>query len=152
MGKSKAKKLTDAYCRSLNRLDKRYFKPGDYPGLEFWVMPSGVKTWFFQYKVKGKKYQQRKKLGNYPSLGVVEATKRAKELSIKIYNGEDPQQTEKAEILKMQLGEVIRSYYQQELTTVNQYAPSTIKGIKATFGPWIFRNTYDKDILNRLVR
>jgi len=152
MGKSKAKKLTDAYCRSLNRLDKKYYKSGDYPGLEFWVLTSGLKTWFFQYRTKFKKYPQRKKLGNYPSLGVVEATKRAKELATKIYNGEDPQQTEKAEILKMQLGEVIRSYYQQELTSVNQYALSTIKGIKATFGPWILRNTYDKDILNRLVR
>ena len=152
MGKSKAKKLTDAYCRSLNRLDKKYYKSGDYPGLEFWVLTSGLKTWFFQYRTKFKKYPLRKKLGNYPSLGVVEATKRAKELATKIYNGEDPQQTEKAEILKMQLGEVIRSYYQQELTSVNQYALSTIKGIKATFGPWILRNTYDKDILNRLVR
>ena len=35
MGKiSKAKKLTDAICRDLPRLDKYYFKPGDYPELE----------------------------------------------------------------------------------------------------------------------
>ena len=151
MGK-KTKRLSDAICRDLNRLDKRYFKPGDYPGLEFWVMPSGVKTWFFQYKVKGKKYQQRKKIGNYPVVGVVEATKRAKELSTKIYNGEDPKETEKADVLKMQLGEVLRSYYQDELTTTNQHETSTIKTIKATFGPWVFRNTYDKEILNRLAK
>ncbi len=150
--RKKSKKLSDAICRDLNRLDKRYFKPGDYPGLEFWVMPSGIKTWQFQYKVKNKKYQQRKKIGNYPNIGVVEANKRAKALSIKIYNGEDPKQTEKAEILKMQLGDVLRRYYQEELTSINLYAQSTIKGIKATFGPWIFRNTYDKDILNRLDR
>ena len=31
--KTKAKKLTDAICKSLPRLDKRYCKPGDYPGL-----------------------------------------------------------------------------------------------------------------------
>jgi hypothetical protein len=49
MGK-KTKRLSNAICRDLNRLDKRYFKPEDYPGLEFWVMPSGVKTWFFQYR------------------------------------------------------------------------------------------------------
>ena len=49
----------------------------------------------------------------------------------------------------MQLGDAIRRYYQEELTTINQYRPSTIKGIKATFGPWIFRNTYEKDILLR---
>ncbi len=61
--KSKAKNLTDAICKSLNRLDKRYYKPGDYPGLEFWVMPSGVKTWVFQYRVKGNKYPYRKKRG-----------------------------------------------------------------------------------------
>ena len=152
MGKSKAKKLTDAICRDLNRLDKRYYKPGDYPGLEFWVLPSGVKTWYLQYTVKGKKYQQRKRLGNYPNIGVVEANKRARELSTKIYNNEDPKEQQKIEILSMQLGDALRSYYQEELTTVNQYAAKTIQGIKATFGPWIFRNTYDKEILNRLTK
>ena len=111
MGKT-TKLLSDAICRDLNRLDKRYYRQGYYPGLEFWVMPSGVKTWKFQYKIKGKKYQERKKIGNYPVVGVVEAVKRAKELSTKIFNGEDPKETEKADILKMQLGEVIKSYYQ----------------------------------------
>ena len=152
MKKSKVKKLTDAYCRSLNRLDKRYFKPGDYPGLEFWVAPSGTKTWYFQYTVKGKKYQQRKRLGNYPNIGVNEANRRAKDEAIKIFKGGDPREQEKTEILSMQLGDALRSYYQEELTTVNQYAAKTIQGIKATFGPWIFRNTYDKDILNRLAK
>jgi len=152
MGKSKAKKLTDAICRDLNRLDKRYFKPGDYPGLEFWVLPSGVKTWYYQYRTKNKKYQQRKRLGNYPNIGVVEANKRARELSTKIYNNEDPKEQQKIEILSMQLSDALRSYYQEELTTVNQYAAKTIQGIKATFGPWIFRNTYDKEILNRLAK
>lgn len=152
MGKSKVKKLTDAICRDLNRLDKRYYKPGDYPGLEFWVLPSGVKTWYLQYTVKGKKYQQRKRLGNYPNIGVVEATKRAKEEANKIFVGGDPKEQEKTEVLSMQLGDALRSYYQEELTTVNQYAAKTIQGIKATFGPWVFRNTYDKDILNRLAK
>jgi len=147
---SKSKKLSDAICRDLNRLDKRYFKQGDYPGLEFWVMPSGVKTWFYQYKVKAKKYQQRKKIGNYPTIGVVEAIKRAKALSTKIYNGEDPKEAEKTDTLNMQLGEAIRNYYQDELTTVNQYSLKTIEGIKGVFGPWILRDTYDKEILNRL--
>ena len=40
--KTKAKKLSDAICRSLPRLDKAYYKPGDYPGLEFWIMPGGT--------------------------------------------------------------------------------------------------------------
>ena len=150
--KSKARKLTDAVCRDLPRLDKRYYKLGDYPGLEFWVLPSGIKTWYYRYRTKSKNYQQRKRLGNYPTVSIVEATKKAKSESLKIFNGQDPREAEKSELLELQLGEVIRKYYAEELTTVNQYRPATIKGIKAVFGPWIFRNTYEKDILNRLER
>jgi len=150
--KSKAKNLTDAICRDLNRLDKRYFKPGDYPGLEFWVLPTGKKTWYFQYRTSAKKYQQRKKIGNYPVVGVVEATKRAKELSTKIYNGEDPKEAEKTDILNLQFGEAIRIYYRDELTVVNQYSEKTIAGIKGVFGPWVLRNTYNKDILDRVAK
>ena len=46
--KLKAKNLTDAICRSLPRLDKRYMKQGDFPGLEFWVQPGGSKSWYYQ--------------------------------------------------------------------------------------------------------
>ena len=144
------KKLTDAITRDLPRLDKPYYKPGDYPGLQLWVYPSGVKTWRYQYRTKYKKYQQRKHLGNYPTISVTAAVKRARELSEKIYDGEDPRAQEKADLLKMQLGEALRSYYQEELTTVNGHAETTIKGIKATLGPWVLRNTYDKEILDRV--
>jgi integrase len=150
--KSKAKKLTDAICRSLNRLDKAYSTPGDYPGLEFMVRPSGVKTWYYQYRTKNKKYPLRKKIGRYPVIGVVEAIKRAKVLSTKIYNGEDPKEAEKIDILNLQLGEAIRNYYREELTTINQYSPKTIEAIKGVFGPWILRNTYNKDILDRVAK
>ncbi len=150
--KSKAKKLTDAICRDLPRLDKKYYKPGDYPGLQFWVRTSGTKTWYYQYRTKHKKFPQRKKIGNYPVVGVVEAIKRAKDLSTKIYNGEDPKEAEKIDILNLQLGEAIRNYYREELTTVNQYSLKTIEAIKGVFGPWILRNTYNKDILDRVAK
>ena len=70
----------------------------------------------------------------------------------KIFKGEDPKEQIKSDLLKLQLGDAIRKYYQEELTSINQYRPSTIKGIKGTFGPWIFRNTYEKDILQRTER
>ena len=150
--KTKSKNLTDAICRDLPRLDKRYFKPGDYPGLEFWVHPSGKKSWYFQYKTKSKKYQQRKSLGNYPVVGVVEAIKKAKKISQQIFDGIDPNEQMKSDILKMQLGEALRVYYRDELTESNQHESTTIKTIKSTFGPWIFRNTYDKKILDLVSR
>ena len=95
MGKSKSKKLTDAICRDLPRLDKKYYKPGDYPGLQFWVLPSGTKTWYFQYNSKSRNYQKRKHLGQYPHVEVNEATKKAKSIAIKIFNGTDPEEKRK---------------------------------------------------------
>jgi hypothetical protein len=91
----KGKNLTDAICRSLPLLDKRYMKRGDYPGLEFWVQPGGTKSWAYQYSIKGTKYPIRKNLGTYPVVGVVEATNRVKKLSKDIFEGADPRQKEK---------------------------------------------------------
>ena len=54
--------------------------------------------------------------------------------------------------MKMQLGEAIKNYYAEELTEANRHRPKTIKNIKAIFKVWVFRNTYDKDILNLLTR
>ena len=150
--KSKAKKLTDATVRSLPRLDDLYITPADFPGLYLWVHPSGVKSWYYQQRIKGKKYPYRKSLGKYPSVGINQANSRAKQIALQIYGGTDPRATEKVEVLKEQLGQSIKKYYKDELTEVNQYRPATIKGVKAHFGPWIFRNTYTKDILNRLER
>lgn len=148
--KSKARKLTDAIVRSYNRLDKDQIIPGDFPGLYLWVLKSGVKTWKYQQRIKGKKYPYRKTLGKYPTVGVNEALARAKQLSHKIYGGIDPREEIKLEALNIQMGVAIKKYYQELLTESNQYRSSTIKGVKAIFNPWIFRSTYDKNILGRL--
>jgi len=145
-------KLTDAICRSLNRLDKKYYKPGNFPGVQFWVLTSGTKTWYYQYRTPNKKYPVSKRLGNYPHVGLVEAHKKAKQLAQNIFNGIYPEEQEKSDIMKMQLGEALKNYYIDELTEANRHRPSTIKNIKAIFKVWIFRNTYDKEILNKLLR
>ena len=145
-------KLTDAICRSLNRLDKKYYKPGNFPGVQFWVLTSGTKTWYYQYRTPNKKYPVSKRLGNYPHVGLIEAHKKAKQLAQNIFNGIYPEEQEKSDILKMQLGEALKNYYIDELTEANRHRPSTIKNIKAIFKVWIFRNTYDKEILNKLLR
>ena len=149
MKKSKAKNITDAIARDLPRLDEAYYKKGDYPGLELWVYPKGKKTWRFQYRTKNKKYPIRIKIGNYPTIGVVESIKRAKEEATKIYKGGDPKEAVKADILKMQLGEALRKYYAEELTTES---PNTVSSVKATINPWVLRDTYDKSILDRVAR
>ncbi len=66
-GQIKRKKLTDAYCRDLPRLDKHYFKPGDYPGLAIMgVIHQELRLGIFNTRLKVKKYQE-KKFGNYPA-------------------------------------------------------------------------------------
>ena len=52
-------------------------------------------------------------------------------VAIKIEDGLDPRSVEKADILKMQLGEAIKNYYAEELTEANRHRSSTIKNIKA---------------------
>jgi len=54
------RKLTEATIKSLNPLDKRKIYPADYPGLELWINPGGGRTWYFQYRVKGKKVSIKK--------------------------------------------------------------------------------------------
>jgi len=70
--------------------------------------------------------------------------KKAKQISQQVFNGTDPQEQIKSDILKMQLGDAIRKYYVEELTEANRHRQNTIKNIKAIFKVWIFRDTYDK--------
>ena len=102
--KPKVKKLIDAMVWSYNRLDKDQIIPGDHPGLYLWVLKSGVKTWKYQQRIKGKKYPYRKTLGKYSTVGVNEALARVKALSHKIYGGIDPREELKSEALNIQMG------------------------------------------------
>ena len=113
-------------------------------------LSSGIKTWNFQYRIKGKTYPFRKKMETI-LLSVFEAIKKSKANITTIFNGTDPKEQIKSDILKMQLGDAIRKYYVEELTEAKRHRPNTIKNIKAIFKVWIFRDTYDKaklEILN----
>ena len=81
------RKLTEATIKSLNPLDKRKIYPADYPGLELWVNPGGTKTWYKQYRVKGKKIPDRFRLGNYPQITIRDAELRAKKIDNDLFLG-----------------------------------------------------------------
>ena len=76
------RKLTDAVIRSINPLDERKIYSADYPGLELWVNPGGTKSWYKQYRVKGKKSPERFRLGNYPQITIRDAELRAKKINL----------------------------------------------------------------------
>ena len=81
------RKLTEATIKSLNPLDKRKIYPADYPGLELWINPGGGRTWYFQYRVKGKKHTERFRVGNYPKITIREAELRAKKIDNDLFLG-----------------------------------------------------------------
>ena len=76
-------KLTDNYISKIKHLDKdQFFSMPGVEGLTLQVykFPSKSKTWFYQYRPKGKN-PVRLKVGSYEELGINKAVTRAKKLS-----------------------------------------------------------------------
>ena len=85
-------KLTDNYISKIKHLDKdQFFSMPGVEGLTLQVYkhPSKSKTWFYQYRPKGK-YPVRLKIGSYEELGINKAVTRAKKLSNDIFMSKDP--------------------------------------------------------------
>ena len=72
-------KLTDKYIKDLNHLDKdKWISHNSVTGLVLGVYkyPSKSKTFFYQYRPKGK-HSVRIKIGSYEELGIQRTIKRA---------------------------------------------------------------------------
>ena len=145
------RKLTDAVIRSINPLDERKIYSADYPGLELWVNPGGTKSWYKQYRVKGKKSPERFRLGNYPQITIRDAELRAKKIDNDLFLGKDPKEKEVTEIEKLTLGDAINKFYDEEFNDSSPYySKATIKGFRAMMKCWVFRKSSDGDIMQRL--
>tara|TARA_R100000353_G_scaffold168056_1_gene130402 strand:+ start:116 stop:1471 length:1356 start_codon:yes stop_codon:yes gene_type:complete len=145
------RKLTEATIKSLNPLDKRKIYPADYPGLELWINPGGGRTWYFQYRVKGKKHPERFRVGNYPKITIREAELRAKKIDNDLFLGKDPKEKDVTENEKLNLGDGLLKFYDEEFNESSPYySKATVKGFRAMAKVWIFRKTNDGDIVQRL--
>ena len=140
-------KLTDNYISKIKHLDKdQFFSMPGVEGLTLQVYkhPSKSKTWFYQYRPKGKN-PVRLKVGSYEELGINKAVTRAKKLSNDIFMGKDPYEIRKIFKGENTLGEQLIESYKSILTPV-RYSPSTISTIKSIFSSYIFRKTKRTDI------
>ena len=63
-------------------------KKSDGGGLYIFVLPSGVKTWYFIFSYNGK--QQKLRIGNYPAIDLQAARARAVELKSILAQGKNP--------------------------------------------------------------
>ena len=140
-------KLTDKYISNLKHLDKdQFFSQEGVEGLTLRVYkyPSKAKTWFYQYRPKGKS-SVRIKIGSHYDLGINKAISRAKKLSNDIFVGKDPHEIRQGFKGELTLGEQLQDSYKSILTST-RYSESTIATIKNIFGTYIFRKTKNPKI------
>ncbi|MDC0863501.1 integrase family protein [Candidatus Pelagibacter sp.] len=147
-------KLTDAFIKNINHQDRdQFFSMQGTEGLTLVVYkyPSKSKTWFYQYRPRGKN-PVRLKVGTYEELGITKAVSRAKKISNEIFSGKDPYAARQSFKGENTLGEQIKESY-KTVFTATRYRPSTITAIKNIFGIYIFRrtlNTNIREVFNQL--
>jgi len=126
-------KLTDAVIKNINHQDKdQFFSMQGTEGLTLVVYkyPSTSKTWFYQYRPKGKN-SLRLKVGTYEELGINKAVSRAKKISNEIFSGKDPYAARQSVKGENTLGEQIKESYKTILTPA-RYRASTLTAMRDT--------------------
>ncbi len=81
--------LNDTKIKSLKPKDKRY-KVSDGENLYILVMPSGTKTFIYEYKSKQTFKYKRISLGKYPIMSLLEARSKKIEYQKMLLNGDEP--------------------------------------------------------------
>ena len=64
------------------------FPDGRVPGLSLRVFVTGRRGWYLKYRQDGR--QRRYKLGDYPTLGIADARKKAERMRVDVRDGADP--------------------------------------------------------------
>ena len=84
--------LTDAEIKRIKNPAKRYFE-NDGGGLFLDVLPSGVRSWVFQYRLKSR--QEKIVVGRYPAMSLRAARDERKRLEGDVLKGKSPAQEKK---------------------------------------------------------
>lgn len=84
-------------------------------GLSLRVFASGHATWTIRYRPKDGGARRRAKLGDFPSVGLAEARRRADRLRGAVSDGKDPQGALQARREAPTLGDVIERYLAEEV-------------------------------------
>jgi len=79
--------FTDTMIKKLKPLDDDYSR-SEGNGFTIRVMPSGVKTWLYQYQLDGKR--RKMSLGSYPDITMETARSHFEDAKKKVKNGIDP--------------------------------------------------------------
>lgn len=105
-------RLTDLTVRNLKpRGARRQVQDADIPGFGVLVTATGLKTFFYRYKLDGGAHRFR--IGSYPAVSLEQARKKALTLSGQVQDGKNPQAI-KAEVRQAEtFAEVARLYIEK---------------------------------------
>lgn len=95
----------------------RDFPDGRVPGLTLRVFVSGRRGWYLKYRQHGR--QRRYKLGDYPTLGLAAARKKAERMRVEVRDGSDPVRDRRDRKDATTVGGLIEQY-------LDQYAPKEL--------------------------
>ncbi len=108
--------LTDAEVKRIKNPAKRYFE-NDGGGLFLDVLPSGVRSWVFQYRLGGR--QEKVVVGRYPAMTLREARDERKRLEADVLKGKSPAQEKRqgrfAHLTEPTLAEFADRYYREQV-------------------------------------
>jgi integrase len=152
------KRLVDALTTSS---DRRYVFDADLTGFGVAVMPSGVRSFFVQYRtVGGRRGQKRRvKIGRYGQLTVDEARAVARKLLADVTHGADPAaalRSKKANPTVRELGDDYLRYVvdHRKASTATEYRRMWEKHVVPEFGSMLVENvsTAQIGLLHRRMR
>jgi len=106
--------FTDTMIKKLKPLDDDYSR-SEGNGFTIRVMPSGVKTWLYQYQLDGKR--RKMSLGSYPDITMETARSHFEDAKKKVKNGIDPvaekEQAEEDRIKAPTVADLINRYIKE---------------------------------------
>ena len=151
------RKLTENFIESLEGKEKAQIFNDEVPGLKVMVQsildkkgnrrnikPNEVsKGFYYSWRPKGSK-PKRLFLGSTKELSRAAALRRVNEIKSKIFSGHDPVLIKQSLQKELDLGALIKEFYQNRLNKNHGYKPKTIKHVKDSFRVWIFQQTTDK--------
>ena len=113
----------------------------------------GTKTWIFSYRPRSSDNKNIKdfRLGSVINMNLAQAKKEVDKIKVKLAKGIEPSIEKQKLIDTEEVGQLIKKYYHNQLTTTNGLRPKTITAIKDSFRVWVYRKTKDMTCTSRFI-
>jgi integrase len=131
--------LSCAKIRALKPQAKRY-KVTDRRGLALEVQPSGVMSWRWRYRLRGRPGEIN--LGRFPHLSLADARQRRDVLLTAVREGHSPAEQRRKEKLAEERGETVKEFGEKYLTVYLQGGPKPRRRDVAPMRRFLNRDVY----------